>query len=112
MLATCRLIGTRDGCGLEAQASDLTGSNADPRDPELSGSLALNGGTTESLLPIEGSLVIDAGGGGYATDQRGGARPVDGDGRDGAQCDIGAVEWQPGVGPGGGGEGGGGFDLK
>ncbi len=106
------LIGTIDGCGLEAQASDLTGSDADPRDPELSGSLALNGGTTENLLPMEGCLVIDAGGGCDAMDQRGRARPVNGDGRDGAQCDIGAVEWQPGLGPGGGGEGGGGFDLK
>lgn len=106
------LIGTIDGCGLEVQASDLTGSDEARQDPELSGSLALNGGSTDNLVPLEGSVVIDAGGGCHETDQRGRTRPVNGDGRNGAQCDIGAVEWQPGAGPGGGGEGGAGPDLK
>lgn len=100
------LIGTTGGCDMDAQGTDLTGSDEHPRDPQLSGSLSLNGGTTDSLLPLEGSVVIDAGGSCAVADQRGRPRPVNGDGQDGAQCDIGAVEWQPGIGPGGG-EGGG-----
>lgn len=96
------LIGTTGGCDVEVQGSDLSGSDDNPRDPHLSGSLSLHGGTTDNLLPLEGSVVIDAGGSCAATDQRGRPRPVNGDGQGGAQCDIGAVEWQPGVGPAGG----------
>ncbi|MDR4478170.1 MAG: choice-of-anchor Q domain-containing protein [Nitrospira sp.] len=104
------LIGTIDGCEVQTQGSDLTGTDDHLRDPQLDNNLALNGGTTDNLLPSEGSVVIDAGGSCYARDQRGRTRPVNGDGQDGAQCDIGAVEWQPGVGPGPGdvGEGSGG----
>lgn len=100
------LIGTTGGCDVDAQATDLTGSDENSRDPQLSVSLSLNGGTTDNLLPLEGSIVIDAGGSCSAADQRGRPRPVNGDGQGGAQCDIGVVEWQPGIGPGGG-EGGG-----
>ena len=61
--------------------------------PEL-GDLADNGGPTLTILPIPGSPLID---GGVldrceSTDQRGFARPADGDHDDVASCDIGAVE--------------------
>ncbi len=53
------------------------------------GALAFNGGTfaMQTMLPLAGSPVIDAGDACSATDQRGIARPV------GAACDIGAVEY-------------------
>jgi len=51
------------------------------------GALADNGGPTQTMLPQQGSPVLDAGGTGCpATDQRGVARPF------GSACDIGAVE--------------------
>ena len=63
-------------------------------DPQL-GALANNGGPTLTHLPLPGSPVIDAGAASPVcpdVDQRGEARPVDGDGSSGAECDIGAVE--------------------
>ena len=60
------------------------GGNLDA-DPLL-GSLADNGGFTQTLLPAAGSAVIDAGSCALAEDQRGVARPQ------GAGCDIGAAE--------------------
>jgi hypothetical protein len=71
-------------CGWKA-AGDKAGVN-----PML-GSLAANGGPTQTLLPAPGSPVIDAGeaAGCPATDQRGIARPQ------GPACDIGAVELAP-----------------
>lgn len=63
------------------QATDLPGQN-----PQL-GTLAENGGPTQTHLPAVGSPAIDAGGLGCPmTDQRGFLRPVDG------ACDIGAIE--------------------
>ena len=61
----------------------------------LLGPLQANGGLTQTMLPAEGSPVIDAGSSfGLTTDQRGIARPVDhpaiGNAGDGS--DIGAVE--------------------
>jgi hypothetical protein len=51
------------------------------------GALANNGGPTDTMLPASAaSLVVDAGGGCTATDQRGSARPQ------GGACDIGAAE--------------------
>jgi hypothetical protein len=52
-----------------------------------------NGGMTKTLLPLAGSPAIDAGKPGcVGTDQRGKARPVDGDGNGSVACDKGAVE--------------------
>lgn len=85
-----------DSCGLGA-AGDITGT-----DPLL-GSLGTYGrpmvGSTVSQEPMRlrflgrGSPAIDAGSGCPAVDQRGAARPVDGDGDATATCDIGAYEF-------------------
>lgn len=63
-------------------------------DPML-GSLANNGGDTQTLLPLPGSPAIDAGANGVCAseDQRGFPRPVDKLGM-GLRCDIGALELQ------------------
>jgi large repetitive protein len=76
--ATCGLTGTGDR------------SNTNP----LLGALAANGGPTRTHLPQTGSPAIDAGLAGPcpATDQRGQARPQDGNGDGTAICDVGAVE--------------------
>ena len=58
-------------------------------DPLL-GPLQNNGGPTQTLAPLTGSPVIDAGGGCPATDQRGQPRPDNGE----TACDIGAYEVQ------------------
>ena len=75
------------------RVGDLVGDVNDPVDPML-GSLGFNGGPndlyTHALLP--GSPAIDAGSTPLGTDQRGGARPQDGDGDSIAAADIGAYE--------------------
>jgi hypothetical protein len=83
------LVQNVTGCNL---GDDSTG-NVTGVDPLL-GPLADNGGPTLTHLPSAGSPVIDAGNPGDcpATDQRGVARPADGDGDGAAVCDIGAVE--------------------
>jgi hypothetical protein len=73
-------------------SSDLTGTSANPLDPEL-GTLASNGGPTQTQVPLAGSPAIGAGSvalipAGITTDQRGLARVV------GGKVDIGAVELQ------------------
>jgi hypothetical protein len=73
-------------------ASDFVGTASKPLDPQL-GTLASNGGFTQTLLPLPGSPVIDAGSNslipaGVSTDQRGLARLW------GSSVDIGAVEVQ------------------
>ena len=57
--------------------------------------LADNGGLTPTHNLVQGSPAIDAAGEncGVTEDQRGVARPMDGDGDTPAACDIGAVEW-------------------
>ncbi|MDA0171481.1 hypothetical protein OJ998_20440 [Solirubrobacter taibaiensis] len=65
-----------------------TGCGVDPR----LGPLADNGGLTRTHAPLPGSPAIDRGTGCGAADQRGVARPLDGDGDGAAQCDAGAVE--------------------
>jgi len=60
----------------------------------LLGPLAWNGGPTLTHAPQAGSPLVDTADLGNCppTDQRGGARPVDGDGAGGARCDKGAYE--------------------
>ena len=61
------------------------------------GPLADNGGPTETHDLLPGSPAIDVGDdiACPATDQRGEARPIDGDGDGMAHCDIGSVEFLP-----------------
>lgn len=62
--------------------------------PLLADVAASNGGPTRTILPLPGSPLIDGGvqSGCEEVDQRGAARPFDGDGDGIAICDIGAVE--------------------
>lgn len=72
-------------CGL-AGAGNLTTN-------PLLGPLANNGGPTRTHLPQAGSPAIDAGSSScFDVDQRGFARPIDGNGDAIATCDMGAVE--------------------
>lgn len=70
------------------------------------GGLADNGGPTETIALLAGSVAIDAvsagectdvDGGAVSTDQRGIPRPQDGDGNGTPRCDAGAFEASPGV---------------
>lgn len=51
---------------------------------------------THFLRPASAAIDAAANTGCPADDQRGVARPIDGDGVNGARCDIGAVEFEPG----------------
>jgi hypothetical protein len=94
------LIGNACECPFIAATGDLLGTFAAPIDPRL-GALQTNGGITATHLPLTGSLVVDTASalapGSDPTacavaDQRGTARPVDGDGDLDARSDRGAVE--------------------
>ncbi|MBZ0114983.1 MAG: hypothetical protein K8J08_21160 [Thermoanaerobaculia bacterium] len=79
------------GASCQLAGSDLV--NVSASDLNLT-PLGYYGGPTATHVPLQGSLAID---GGTACpppdlDQRGGSRPIDGDGVAGAQCDVGAVE--------------------
>jgi hypothetical protein len=86
-----------DTCGF-TQGTDKQNQSFDPR----LGPLQFNGGPTETMALQGGSAAIDAGnpaipldGQGArctAADQRGTARPIDGDTVNGPRCDIGAYE--------------------
>jgi parallel beta-helix repeat protein len=85
------LIGTGGSGGL---TTGVNGNLVGVSDPKL-GALQNNGGPTLTCAPLAGSPAIDKGdpSGAITTDQRGGFRPVDGDG-DGANfIDIGACEF-------------------
>lgn len=79
-----------DTCGFD-RATDIV--NSDPLLQEL----AHAGGPTATHRPLTQSPALDAANGDAcpATDQRGVARPQDGDGDGQAACDIGAVELAP-----------------
>jgi hypothetical protein len=88
------LIGVVDGSTGFGAAGDLLGTVSDPLDPLL-GPLAFNGGPTQTHALLAGSPAIDHGinsDDALATDQRGVARPRDGDGNGSLIIDIGAFE--------------------
>ena len=87
------LIGVVDGGTGFGAAGDQLGTLDDPLDPML-GALANNGGPTQTHALLAGSPAIDRGNntGAPATDQRGVARPRDGDGNGSLVVDIGAFE--------------------
>jgi hypothetical protein len=94
------LIGNNCGCSFAALATDQVGTWHSPIDPRL-GALQANGGPTLTHLPLAGSLAIDSASplapGSEPTaaavlDQRGVARPQDGDGNGTAVSDRGATE--------------------
>lgn len=87
------------GHNLSDDAScSLTGSGDLPNTDPLLGSLANNGGLTQTQALLAGSPAIDAGDNANCptTDQRGSSysRPKDGDGNSSALCDIGSFELQ------------------
>jgi uncharacterized repeat protein (TIGR01451 family) len=94
------LIGTDRSLNMTPAEGDQIGTVANPIDPLL-GPLADNGGTTQTRALLAGSPAIDKGdtrapgsaeGTCATTDQRGTARPIDGDGDAYAVCDAGAYE--------------------
>jgi len=89
-----------DGDGSCSLAAPGDISNADP----LLGPLADNGGPTATYALLDSSPAVDAGpatgctdrdGAPLLSDQRGVARPLDGNGDGSATCDLGALEVQP-----------------
>jgi hypothetical protein len=74
----------------------LTQPTDQPNTRPLLGPLSNNGGPTDTRALLEGSSAIDKGAntGCPATDQRGRARPKDGNGDGRARCDLGAFEKQ------------------
>ena len=94
------LLGNNSGCTFAASLGDQVGTGSSPINPLL-GPLGNNGGSTRTHSLAPGSPAIDAGNpavvgsGGdacAAVDQRGGARPLDGNNDSIATCDMGAVE--------------------
>ena len=94
---SCNVGGTVTSMGsnLDSDATcSFTGAGDLSGVAPLLGSLADNGGPTQTHTLLAGSPAIDAGSScpPPATDQRGTTRPLDGNGDGSAVCDIGAVE--------------------
>jgi uncharacterized repeat protein (TIGR01451 family) len=89
-------IGDGDGSPFVSRNGDQVGTSLIALDPML-GPLQNNGGPTQTMMPLVGSPVIDAGDntGAPSTDQRGLPRVVNGLGGTTPLIDIGAVEYQP-----------------
>lgn len=97
-------VGTASGVCTIAQATGDQIGTSTTLTPNL-GTLTNNGGTTQTIIPLAGSPVIDKGAstGCFAadgftlltTDQRGQARSVVGGVTQTAVCDIGATEYNP-----------------
>ena len=87
------VVAGNDGDAFLGEAPILEGVNVVEGDPLLM-PLADNGGPTRTHLPFAGSPLLDTADDALApaTDQRGVARPADGDGDGAAHADIGAVE--------------------
>jgi predicted outer membrane repeat protein len=94
------LVGNGSACGLVATTGDQVGSAGTPIDPRVD-VFADYGGPTKTVGLLGDSPAIDGGNPTGCTDfasaplpndQRGSARPTDGDGIGGAVCDIGAFE--------------------
>ncbi|HEX3130322.1 MAG TPA: choice-of-anchor Q domain-containing protein [Thermoanaerobaculia bacterium] len=85
------VFGVGDDCN--PVEGDRAGTPQAPLDPKLAAA-AGQGGTTPTRLPLAGSPAIDLAPAGLCSglDQRGAARPVDGDGDGVSGCDAGAVE--------------------
>lgn len=106
----CKGTMASDGYNLATDASCALGGPSDRASVALLlGPLAANGGPSPTHGLLDGSPAVDAGAPGgcpslagapLAVDQRGAARPVDGN-RDGVvRCDLGAFERAPAVAPG------------
>ncbi|MGH2523235.1 MAG: choice-of-anchor Q domain-containing protein [Anaerolineales bacterium] len=95
------LVGDDTGCSFTSTTGDQRGTASSPLNPLL-GPLQDNGGPTFTHALLAGSPAIDTGnpaacadslGNALTTDQRGFARPVDGDNNSSSICDMGAYEY-------------------